>query len=559
MSDRLLDLVRLDGQRRQAILFQLPLSLLVAVIAITGPSLRPDLFDNGLFVLSLILHGLLLIACVVIPWDRRPETVLAIPLLDFIAIGLSREGAEANLPGLGILAVFPVIWLASSPYLSSGASLLLTFFCPWLIVLIPDFFAAPFANVPKFAETLLLPVITIAVAGAIRTAAANVRSQQNQLESKDAELRLLLQASNERELLMKTILDTIDVGIMAFDAQGATILANRQQRLLYEMPSASDSGESDESALHVVGRDRKTEIPPERRPAQRARDGESFSDYLIWLGLESGQRALSTTARAVYDASGAYAGSVIAFSDVTELAEAMSAKEEFVSNVSHEFRTPLTSIIGYLDLVLDVEKELAADLRSPLLIVRRNAERLLALVSDLLITASNSMSVHPRPTDIASVIESCVSSAEAQARSAGVTLLRETPDLLWAHADPVRIGQVLDNLISNAIKYSPGGGCITVRAHDDGETVRLEVADTGMGLEAADIPQVFSKFFRSSTARRAAIPGVGLGLSITKTIVENHGGTITCTSEVGVGTTFTVALPADAAIGENPCPNEVNC
>jgi signal transduction histidine kinase len=226
--------------------------------------------------------------------------------------------------------------------------------------------------------------------------------------------------------------------------------------------------------------------------------------------------------------------------------EALSAKEELISNVSHEFRSPLMSVLGNVDLVLDESDALSAAAVQRLEVVQRNAERLLSLVSDLLVSASTVLAVHPRRTDLAGLIETTIGSAQAQADASHVSLHTDVPVPLWASADPLRISQALDNLVSNAIKYSPDGGDVTVRARTDEDWVQLQVQDTGMGIREEEASRIFTRFFRTQAARQAAIPGVGLGLSITKTIVERHGGNITCQSKPGAGTTFTMTLPREA-------------
>jgi signal transduction histidine kinase len=238
------------------------------------------------------------------------------------------------------------------------------------------------------------------------------------------------------------------------------------------------------------------------------------------------------------------AGSVVQFSEVTRLVESMAAKEEVVSNFSHELRTPLTSIIGNLDLVLGDLDDLPGPAVRRIEIAQRNAERLLALVSDLLMPGRPAVSVTPRRTDLAALVDAALASAQEHARSMHVLLSADVSAPLWAEADPLRIGQVLDNLVSNAIKYSPDGGTVRIYASAGDGWVRLHVEDTGMGMTAADAAQVFTRFFRSPAARANSIPGAGLGLSITKAIVEGHGGTITCNSRPGHGSTFTVAIPA---------------
>jgi len=235
----------------------------------------------------------------------------------------------------------------------------------------------------------------------------------------------------------------------------------------------------------------------------------------------------------------------VVYSDVTGWVEALAANQELVSNVTHEFKTPLNSVIGNVDLVLDDVAALPPQVAQRLLVVQRNAERLLALVADLSASASAALNVHPKRTDLASLVETSIGSAQAQAEHANIRLTTDVPSPLWAYADPLRIGQALDNLVSNAIKYSPDGGNVSISARSTNEWVQLSVSDNGMGISSEDTTRVFKRFFRTESAKGAAIAGAGLGLSITKMIVERHGGHISCASGQGQGSTFTLTLPAE--------------
>ena len=222
-------------------------------------------------------------------------------------------------------------------------------------------------------------------------------------------------------------------------------------------------------------------------------------------------------------------------------------KDEFLSLVSHELRTPLTSIRGYLDLVLDDEAgELNPEQRRFLLAVERNSGRLLRLVGDLLFVAqadAGRLMLDQGKVDLVALAAECVEGAMPAAAEKSIELVLATEPVPTLVGDRGRLAQVLDNLVSNALKFTPEGGGVEVSTKLNGEHVSVEVADTGIGIPVADQPRLFERFFRSSVANERAIPGTGLGLAIVQAIVEAHNGEIRIDSTVGRGTTFRVDLP----------------
>ena len=541
-----LRLFRELGTRSQVALCQLPLTLLVAALAVATPFAWPALLQNPLFMAGLVLHAVLFAACFLLPWERLPHRpYLLIPVLDFLAIGLLRNGAAPLLPGLAVLVVFPVIWLSASGMLARS-SLILSFVGPMLMMLAPVAARLPHPHLTAtdITSVFLFPLMMLAVSLAIRFASMNLRLQQRELAEKDRELRRLLRQSREREKLLETVLDATDVGIAAIDTSGHFLVSNVRQRNFRRATGADDAVPGQGNQL-IFGQDRRSLLPPEKRPISRAMAGESFADYLVWAGEGSEQRAVSTAARPLISEDGSLTGAVVVYNDVTGWVDALAANQELISNVSHEFKTPLNSIIGNVDLVLDDVAALPPQVSRRLEVVQRNAERLLALVSDLTASASTALNVHPKRTDLASLVETSVGSAQAQAQRAHIQLTTDVPSPLWAYADPIRIGQALDNLVSNAIKYSPDGGRVSISARAGTDWVELSVSDTGMGMNSEDTAKVFGRFYRSEAARNASIPGAGLGLSITKMIVERHGGSVACISGQGEGSTFTLTLPAE--------------
>jgi PAS domain S-box-containing protein len=230
------------------------------------------------------------------------------------------------------------------------------------------------------------------------------------------------------------------------------------------------------------------------------------------------------------------------------LLELERMKDEFVALVSHELRTPLTSIRGYLELLLeDVESPGFTETHAEWLgVIDRNSERLLCLVEDLLLKAqvnAGKVVLNLQDVELVRLVEQSVTASAPAAAAREIELVCSTAGVPPVAADPVRIGQVIDNLISNALKFTPAGGRVEVRALEDGGVARIEVADTGMGIPEPEQERLFERFYRTTQAQARAVPGAGLGLSIAKAIVEAHGGEISCTSVAGEGTTFAIELP----------------
>ena len=230
--------------------------------------------------------------------------------------------------------------------------------------------------------------------------------------------------------------------------------------------------------------------------------------------------------------------------------EANRLKTEFVSMVSHELRTPLTSIQGYAELLLEDER-MDDEERESLTIVKKNADRLLVLINDLLDLSrieAGRVDLQRTSLDLACLISEVARSLRPLIEAKRQRLRLDLGDALpavWADAD--RVMQILTNLISNAHKYTPMEGSITVAARRDDGFVRVDVSDSGIGLSPEDQAQLFTKFFRVNDPSPQAGRGTGLGLVITRLLVELHGGRITLSSAPGQGSTFSFTLPAPEA------------
>lgn len=257
---------------------------------------------------------------------------------------------------------------------------------------------------------------------------------------------------------------------------------------------------------------------------------------------------IKTRTNPVIDSNGTYIGLVLTLHDITAEREIAQMKNEFVSTVSHELRTPLTSIKGYVDLILDGDAGDVDDIQREFLgIVKENADRLVALINDMLdISRIESGRVHLKlePMPIGEVIAGTVDSFRAVLEQMGRTVKTRVPsNLPRVKADRDRVGQVLMNFVSNALKYSPNGGDVAISARHVGDFVNVSVQDHGMGITREDQKQLFTKFYRIDNALTREIGGTGLGLSICKSIIELHGGKVWVRSKMGEGSTFTFSLP----------------
>jgi signal transduction histidine kinase len=223
-------------------------------------------------------------------------------------------------------------------------------------------------------------------------------------------------------------------------------------------------------------------------------------------------------------------------------------KDEFVATASHELRTPLTSLKGYLEMSLDpAEGPLSSIREAHLRIAQRNADRLTALVEQLLFLAradSHPLELDRQPVDLGELLNEAAETVGPAARAKNIALLVEAePPQQAALADRPQLVRVMENLVANAVKFTPDGGTVRLAARSEGATAVLEVADTGMGIPPAEQRELFNRFFRGAKATEEAIPGSGLGLAISEVIAEAHGTTIQIESAPGTGSTFRLALP----------------
>ena len=504
--------------------------------------------------------------------ERLDRLSIIIPVIDLLAIGAFRSGTGGALSIFGTLLILPVVWIAAERgrrhILMAGVGVSLALYMPYL-----DIENAP-SGISELVRGIYSPLVFAVAAAIINELARQTRSQleairrladdkevilqrtvefANQLQDSEAQIR-------EADRLFRNVwAATTEQSIIGTDNTGRVDAWNAGAENLLGLSQGEAEGRSFVFEFHIPAElnelSRELNYPPGETVlnpgfsalVESARLGRAESREWTYVRKDGSQvPVLLSVTKRVNDL-GQTSGYLFVATDVTQSREVARLKDEFLGLISHELRTPLSSILGYLELLLDDEENpLSDDQKSYLGVAERNAHRLLRLVGDLLFTAqveSGKFPLDSSDVELNRIVSAAVESARPAANAAGITLIEAVvADTSLVHGDPIRLGQACDNLVSNAIKFTPRGGTVTVSLVNTGSDAVITVQDTGIGIPASELNQLYSRFFRATTATRNAVPGVGLGLTITKAIINAHGGELDVQSTEGVGTSFSVTL-----------------
>lgn len=350
------------------------------------------------------------------------------------------------------------------------------------------------------------------------------------------------------------LIDAALDGMCLTDRHGHIVLANTRMRKLgkeLHLPEQGTAGErlraladrlTDPADLQMI--ERIVAKPEERltHEFEFSDSGRSFQGFISPVETSDGE----------------YLGRIWTIHETTEERTLDRLRHSFTASVSHELRTPLTSILGYLELLRESLAELDPAQDRYLGVIDRNANRLLHLVNDLLFVAqiqAGNFEIEPLELDPAELARAAVESARPAASAKQIDLRLQNGTSRPVLGDPIRLGQALDNLVSNAIKFTREGGNVRVSAEVADGRCTFTVTDDGIGIPQAEQVHLFDRFFRSSNASENVIPGTGLGLTIARAIVEAHGGTVELDSSPSTGTVARISIPApdsDAPGSQSP-------
>lgn len=370
-----------------------------------------------------------------------------------------------------------------------------------------------------------------------RTIVSNYKGWANQLNTS---LNLLARNMEKMEKTylaqedqLKTLIDNLGSGLVFIDDNQRVNLVNRSYRETFQM---GEKEWRNRPYSVLMPSDQVNTLILESFATERRLSKTFDIDINIY------RKHFDVSCAPVIDSKNRIRGVVVLFHDITDLKKLEQMRKDFVANVSHELKTPITSIIGFSETLLENEED--AELTQKFLsIILYESKRLQNLVHDLLELSKIEQphySIPLIPTEIAQIVQESLPSLveRAQDKSIEIVLLGDEDVVILG--DPSRLRQIVVNLVTNAIAYTPKGGRVTIKLRQEKEWGIFEVGDTGVGIEKKEITRIFERFYRVDKARSRESGGTGLGLAIVKHLIEAHGGKIEVESQVGKGSTFTI-------------------
>ncbi|TGO05661.1 two-component sensor histidine kinase [Serinibacter arcticus] len=510
--------------------FLLGFALVSALLIATGGA------DGRWWAALAVVVGATALLVVTIARGAGDPGVVVAAVLDMVAVAVLDTIAWDGSPTVVGLMVLPALWLSHG----FRARLL-----PFVVAVtaVPALTAAALvlgdqdvAALPGIAAQVALVVI---VAVVVHIGARGARDQEVALERTAQELHATI-------ALSQAVADAIDVGVSYSDDDGVVLLRNQ---------AVKDHGERagydfvTRRAIHLYGPDRTTPLPHEQQAPVKMLRGEPVQGDVVFVGPPGDQQALSFTATPLTTvAEGGPGGSVLVCQDVTDLVNAVTTREEMVVTFSHELRTPLTSIIGFTEVMRETHDLAELGLERQVDVIHRNASALLDLILVVLQagSAARGITVERVPADAVALVSATVEDLRAKAGRCGTAVTVDVAETATTiSADPVRIRQAFEQLLTNAFKFGALGGRTRVSIDGDEEELRIAVVDDGPGIDPQDLSQLFERGFRTVAARRSTTQGLGLGLPLARDIARAHGGDVTVATRPGQGSTFTLHLPRD--------------
>ena len=526
---------QLIGTRTRSVWqWQLIFTFSVVAIGVVVAILDERLLTHWAFLAGIILIVAAATASLVTPWARYPKyAALILPLLGIIGVGLL---AIAE-PHLGYLWVFPIAWVAT--YYGTR-ELIIALVTTGVMNLLGSW---PRGYSASVVLELLIVLLALAFLGiTIIVGARRTRAFRHLTRRQADRLDRTLQRVQAAEQRVNAVFDSITVALARVSVGGEIVAANEAYRSLYSL-DPRDLRFPLGGAVEYTDY-RGTALRPADRSVARAGRGELVERERLWIFDRNGVWcAMGMSIRAEQANSLGEPTYLIELEDLTAVSEAQREQPNMSRVVSHELRNPLTAILGHADLLIESDG-LTPTQREHLEVIESASERMLTLIQSILTQAPTTEQTQA-VFDLAPLVEASVEAFTPAAAAAEITLDCIVDGPLDLAGDEFRLRQVVDNVLSNAIKYTDRGE-VAVRASRRDDMALVVIRDNGIGMTPEDVERVFTPYFRAQSVQDDGITGTGLGMGITKDIVESHGGSIAIESALGKGTTVTISLPAEA-------------
>ncbi|MGO4346003.1 two-component system histidine kinase PnpS [Paenibacillus sp. MCAF9] len=350
-------------------------------------------------------------------------------------------------------------------------------------------------------------------------------------------LQIQMTRIQQNENQLESVLDNMINGIVMIDLNGKIVLMNRRAEEVLGF-----------SARELVGR-HYAEAKQQYELSQMIQEGLKSKQHLreeITFYFPE-ERLLELNLVPIHPEGNDFSGVLLVLQDVSAIRRLERMRSEFVANVSHELKTPITAVKGFAETLLGGAVNDEETARSFLQIIFDESDRLNRLIGDILELSkieSRRVPLVFSPVEVDTFVHKSIKLMESEAVRKRIELSMNIEPGLYVEADEDRLRQIIMNLLSNGINYTPEGGRVSLKVEALGDDhIRIQISDSGIGIPKKDLPRIFERFYRVDKARSRSSGGTGLGLSIVKHLVELHKGTITVTSDVGVGSTFTIELP----------------
>jgi PAS domain S-box-containing protein len=540
-------------------------------------------------IIALLLFFALLTTAFTLPWDRWPSGAwLVIPIGYMVVIALIRDAQGVTDSSLVVVYLLPIVWMS---LYGRRIHLLVGLFCMDLALMIPVLLiGAPDYPLSTWRYVIILFVVTTLVASTISTMVHRDRvyvgdlARQSLLAKRNA-----ADADNARDRLETLMRAATGSAIMGVDPSGTVTFFSAGAELMLGYAASEVVGiRSIADFIDPAQIDERRQTIDAMRNATDQVDPVTVAEVPWTARRKNGeQRRCVVRVRSLPNAEGAEtsgAGYVVVAIDVTEreelaaererlykvqrevtqslieqnnrLRELTKMKDDVVATVSHELRTPITSIRGFIELLLDGVPELSEDQIRMLRTIDRNSAQLQRVAEDLLADpgGGHGLRVAFGALDLHQLAEESVHSVQTSATTAGITVSLQPGPSVPVVGDATRLHQMLGNLLSNAIKFSPRGKRVNVVVDAFADFARILVQDEGPGIPEDDRSQLFERFYRLAAAMEMGVPGTGLGLAIAKSVAEAHDGFVDIIDIEGWSTTFRVFLPLRAVAEQSLTP-----